>query len=348
MSETHSDIIIVGAGPAGLTLAHSLKKMGIEALILEQGSSAGYSWDHMPSELKLITYWKDNNLRPEEKSHRPSMEQVSAKEFTLYLRSLAVDLNVQYDYEVSEVEKIGDSFHLKSEKGSFTCRYLINCCGYFSNPFTPHYLGLKQTNILTLHFSEYVNKVKLREQLGPGIKKILIVGKRLSGGQLLEDLIQDPDFELSISRRSVIKHSSHPLLYNFFLRFLGTLESFIKQEESLDVPMEWGPHQLLNEGKVNIYPDIASINEKSVTFISEIEETFDSIIFATGFRYSNSYLKGLAPQTIELDSNFEDMRVQNLFYLGLDMQSDYRSRFLRGIREDAPYLAEIISQRLNS
>ena len=138
MPETHSDIIIVGAGPAGLTLAHSLKKKGFSALILEQGSSAGHSWEHMPSDLKLITYWKDNNLRPEDKNHRPSMEQVSAKEFTLYLRSLALDLKIEYDCKVSEVEKIGDTFHLRSEKGSFTCRYLINCCGYYSNPSKSH------------------------------------------------------------------------------------------------------------------------------------------------------------------------------------------------------------------
>jgi hypothetical protein len=44
--------------------------------------------------------------------------------------------------------------------------------------------------------------------------------------------------------------------------------------------------------------------------------------------------------------DFESANVPGLFFMGLDRLRNFRSRFLRGIREDAPLLANQLAQRI--
>jgi hypothetical protein len=42
----------------------------------------------------------------------------------------------------------------------------------------------------------------------------------------------------------------------------------------------------------------------------------------------------------------ESTSTPNLFFLGLDMARNFQSRFLRGIRNDAAVLANVIAERI--
>ena len=46
---TETDIIIIGAGPAGLTCSNALKKLNLKSIILESGTDVGYAWSKMPT-----------------------------------------------------------------------------------------------------------------------------------------------------------------------------------------------------------------------------------------------------------------------------------------------------------
>src|SRR5438045_8533477 len=58
-----ADVLILGAGPAGLSVGFELKQRGLPFLILERGSAVGHSWKRMPTHLKLVRRWKPNRLR---------------------------------------------------------------------------------------------------------------------------------------------------------------------------------------------------------------------------------------------------------------------------------------------
>ncbi|HED12099.1 MAG TPA: hypothetical protein ENI62_00305 [Gammaproteobacteria bacterium] len=54
MTNEHFQCIIVGAGPAGISLGYHLRKLGIQYAILDQGRT-GQSWILMPEKLRLLS-----------------------------------------------------------------------------------------------------------------------------------------------------------------------------------------------------------------------------------------------------------------------------------------------------
>ena len=68
------------------------------------------------------------------------------------------------------------------------------------------------------------------------------------------------------------------------------------------------------------------------------EAHVDLIILATGY----------TPPEFSLSANgFESSKFKNYFILGRGAQQSFRSRFLRGIREDAKLLASMIKEKLS-
>ncbi|MCW3046742.1 MAG: monooxygenase, partial [Solirubrobacterales bacterium] len=43
-SDGHHDVVVIGAGPAGLATAGALGRAGIEALVVDRGDQVGTSW----------------------------------------------------------------------------------------------------------------------------------------------------------------------------------------------------------------------------------------------------------------------------------------------------------------
>src|SRR4051812_25180814 len=76
-SDRELEILIIGGGPAGLSLGFELKKRGLAFLILEKGASVGESWRKMPRDLRLASPWKCNSLPGTEKHAFPRHYQIS-------------------------------------------------------------------------------------------------------------------------------------------------------------------------------------------------------------------------------------------------------------------------------
>ena len=49
------DVVIIGGGQAGLTLAWHLKRQGLRFVVLEAGSELGHTWRDRWDSLKLFT-----------------------------------------------------------------------------------------------------------------------------------------------------------------------------------------------------------------------------------------------------------------------------------------------------
>ena len=55
MNESDFDVVIVGAGPAGLGCALALQAVGVESLAILESRSVGASFRSWPEEMRLIT-----------------------------------------------------------------------------------------------------------------------------------------------------------------------------------------------------------------------------------------------------------------------------------------------------
>lgn len=342
-------ILIIGAGPAGLSLAYHLKQAGHSPVLIEGSSSPGNSWREMPDFLSLISLWKSNYLIKDHRFNFSPLKQVGAKDFAGYLRNFAKTENfrIDLDTKVLSVKKEDGVFTVNTNRGTLYSRFLVNATGYYNSPFIPDYPGLEETEIQKLHFRNYKNYESLKGD------KVLIVGSRLSAGQLVVDLVPK-GFNISVSARSPITFMTPPPFFNLALLVVDFFEKPIQNLASkkivTKVPMLNEAKKFFSSGKVKSYPAIKSFHKESVSFQDGTTEPFDSVIFSTGFRPDFSHLS----ECVELDEeglpklsdSFESLYCNNLFFLGLDHQNNIQSRFLRGIRQDAPTLSHLLTQRI--
>lgn len=345
-------IIIIGAGPSGLSLAYHLKEIGLEPLVLEAGEKVGNSFENMPDFLSLISYWTSNYLIKKDKYKFFPGSQVHAKDFARYLQSFPsrFQINIKTKTQVKKIDREDQEYLIETSKGILRSNIVINCTGYYSSPFYPNYSGLETTELLKLHFRDYKNIKSLKES-----KNVLVVGSRLSAGQVLIDLEKE-NIQLSLSSRSKVQSLMPSFLLKIILYFVDHLEKpmeyFSNKKIESRIPMFYESKKLITNGRVKLYPAIKSFHDNSVTFENGATAPFNAVIFATGFTPKLDYLGDLVELNSDklplLSDNFEALYSRNLFFLGLDHQRNMQSRLLRGIRSDAKKLALLIKTRLNT
>lgn len=327
-------VIIVGAGPAGLTLAFHLKKLGLDPLIVEKGNSIGESWTKMPDHLHLISQWHSNYLLKEDIGLAPANKTHSAKEFAQYLSDFSRKhhLKINLQTNVLDIKKEQGYFFLKTSLGELKCNVVVDCRGNFSFPWMPEY-PIEGNPPLMIHFNDFGNGKKFE-----GMKRICLVGKRLSAGQIITELVEsDPNKEIILATRSKVHFSPPMPVLNLLLKFLAVFEWLplkLKVKKSADIPMHSSVKKYFVKN-VKVKGNILKIKNNELVFEDETIPV-DAIIFATGYKR----------EKINLKDDFESSADDNYFYLGLNSQRTFTSRFLRGIREDAPILASLIAGKV--
>lgn len=352
-------IPVLGAGPAGLALSAELQRRSVPFLIVEQGPEAGHSWRRMPTRLKLLSPWKANWLRREDTSQFPAHHETTRDEFAGYLRDFAAErrLPVRTNVQVKAVRRdASEGFIVETSDGELRARCVINATGCFSAPWTPEIPGANASRLPRLHTADFGDAESLRRRIPRDERPVLIVGKRLSAGQTMIEL-DEAGFQVALSCRGPVEFGPGPLAWWLFFRLHPWLETRELRRRGAQArgftPKMLGgrARQLIECGLVKIFPPIARFNDCSVVFSDGRSLEPSAVIFATGFRPA---LRHLAPLGLRLNaetgspglSGFESTEVPGLFFLGLDGQRNFQSRFIRGIRQDAPLLAAELEQRL--
>jgi putative flavoprotein involved in K+ transport len=137
-----------------------------------------------------------------------------------------------------------------------------------------------------------------------------------------------------------------PQLERFKLRLKGA------RTAGPDVRMAGGTaRKLIKSGRVPTFPVISRFEGNSVLFADDRRLQPDVVLFATGFRPALGHLASLNVSTSPENGtpglrDLESVSVSGLYFLGLDHGRNFQSRFLRGIRNDARFLAERLEKRV--
>jgi putative flavoprotein involved in K+ transport len=343
------DYIIIGAGQAGLSIAHYLSKQNANYLVIDANTEIGAPWLKRWDSLKLFTPSEFNNLPglkfPHEKGHYADKYEVAE-----YLRQYVSEFNIpiKFNHKIVSLKKVDDVFELKSKTEKFKTKNVIVATGPFHKPFTPAFNNKISKNILQIHSEHYKSPNQLQE--GP----TLVVGAGDSGVQILN--------EISNSNRKVY-FSGNTNITSIPQEILGkTLWWWFSKLGFLTVnKYSWMGKKLSKSGQPVIGTDVKTLfkkknitcvgrtldaNEETIVFESQKINNLKNIVWATGFKPNFNWIENINLDENNYPKNYRGISdIEGLYFLGLPWLYTRGSATLGGVKKDAKYLSKYISNK---
>ncbi len=191
MNSSFLDIVVIGAGHAGLSISYYLNRLHINHLVFEKGR-IGNTWRRQRwNSFKFNTPIKVNLLPGHDNTLTDAEGFWTAREFVSLLEDYTriFQLPVLEGCEVLSVDKIPGSEYFSvavSENGAirkYQSRQVVVASGSQNRKLIPSFSEYIPPDILQLHAGDYKNSSKLPHGA------VLVAGSAQSGVQIAEDLI---------------------------------------------------------------------------------------------------------------------------------------------------------------
>ena len=179
------DVLVIGAGHAGLAISHLLSTQGVDHVVLERGEIAN-SWRRERwDSLKLLTpNWQTKLPGCAYKGGDPD-GYMSVKELIAFLDDYAWNTNapVITDCEVTSVRRIAERYGVVTNRRTWYARSVVLATGACNTPSIP-----KVANELPEHVTQLTPfDYRSPEDVPEG--NVLIVGASATGLQLADELL---------------------------------------------------------------------------------------------------------------------------------------------------------------
>ncbi len=175
MNQQFFDVIVIGAGPAGLAVANTLQKHGIRTQIFEKGAVG----DHIRQYPTYMRFFSTKeNLEIDGFPMQCNDDKPNRQEYLSYLRAFIRNQKLWVDTfaEVTGVEKLkGGNFEVSVQKNgvrneTWKCSAVVAACGAWE---CPRRLGVPGDDLPKVHY----RFLETHDYWG---KKVLVVGGRNS------------------------------------------------------------------------------------------------------------------------------------------------------------------------
>lgn len=317
------EVVVIGAGPAGLATAGALRHYGIGATVLER-DAIGASWRKHYDRLHLHTVRWLSHL-PGYKLPRRYGNWVSRDNVVEYLEDYvaAHNIDVRQGAEVQSLERAGDGWVVRTSHGEFTAPRVVIATGYNKHQHLPDWPGIDSYTGDLTHSGNYKNA-------DPYVgKDVLVVGTGNSGAEICVDLIESGAKHVQMSVRTpptvllrdnngmpgqafgvIFRHMPVPVMdrawpliqktavgdlskHGLPLPPPGAYSKFLRDDVTpiLDV----GLVDMLKQGKVEIVAAVESFDGDDVVLSDGSRIQPDAVIAGTGFK------RGLEPLVGDLN-----------------------------------------------
>jgi putative flavoprotein involved in K+ transport len=179
------DVLIVGAGHAGLAMSSLLKDIGCDHLVVEARDSLGGGWRDRWDEFTLVTPnwtasfpgWAYGGTDPDGFMRRDEIAARVARYAEVVGAPVALGTEVQ-----RLTPKGRRGFRVATSRGELSARQVVVATGSYHKPRIPEWATNISGRVMQLHSHDYRNQAALPDG------GVLIVGSGQTGLQLAEEL----------------------------------------------------------------------------------------------------------------------------------------------------------------
>jgi putative flavoprotein involved in K+ transport len=335
------DVVVIGAGQAGLAMGHFLKCQGREFAIVDRAETVGSAWHQRWDSLTLFTPRRYDSLPgltfPGDPEGYPRRDEVVA-----YLEEYAraLELPVELSSGVRSLSRHDGRFRLELDGGTLEAEQVVVATGPFQTPYVPEISDRLSPEVSQRHSTAYRTPSDV-----PG-RTALVVGGGNTGFQIAKELAPTRDVHLSIGSRQT------PLPQRFLGRdlfwwltktrlFDTTVESRLGQRlRARDTLIGSSPRELRRRHGVQIRPRAVDASGRAVRFEDGSELEVDAVVWATGYRPDYSWIQlPVFDENGRLRQRRGVTDVPGLYFLGLTWQHTRGSALLGWVKDDAEYIA---------
>jgi cation diffusion facilitator CzcD-associated flavoprotein CzcO len=174
-------VVVVGAGPAGIAAALSLRDRDVKVIVLDRADQVASSWRTRYDHLRLNTGRQFSHL-PKRRYPRGTPAFPSRDQVVAHIQTSAGGLDIRFNTAVERIDPGLGGWRLNTSAGDFDAQHVIVATGYDHTPHMPEWPGMQGFSGELLHSSAYRNPTRY---VG---KRVLVVGSGSSGMEIAHDV----------------------------------------------------------------------------------------------------------------------------------------------------------------
>jgi putative flavoprotein involved in K+ transport len=344
--DTGSDyeVVVVGAGQAGLAIGYFLEQRGRRFVILEAANSIGSAWRDRWDSLTLFTPRRYSGLPglpfPGDPEGYPDRDEVIA-----YLERYAETFELPIELNSPVRSLTAEHGRLVFEVGgrTITADQVVVATGPFQKPFVPEVANRLAQDVVQMHATGYRNPGGVPEGT------LLVVGGGNTGFQIAKELSRTHRVVLAVGSKQT------PLPQRLLGRdlfwwltksrlFNTTIESRLGRRLSTrETLIGSSPRELRRRYGVELKPRVVDADGRTMRFEDGSELEVDAIIWATGYRPDYSWIDlSIFDAAGRLRHRRGVTDLPGLYFLGLTWQHTRGSALIGWVKHDAEFIAEQI------
>jgi putative flavoprotein involved in K+ transport len=341
----HRELVVIGAGSAGLATAALLRREGLEPLVLEAGAEPGAAWRERYDRLRLHTPRLLSGL-PGLRIPRQYGRWVRRDDLIEYFHEYAATHGIDVRTGV-RVDRIDPGWVLTTSAGPIEAGTVIVATGYNGAPFIPDWAGRDAFGGELIHSTQYRNPAPYRG------RDVVVVGAGNSGAEIATDVADGGASRSRLSVRTppqIVRRATAGIpaqLIGIGIRKLppGWVDPFSIAQRKLSIPdlsaqglprpehgirtsflatgttpiLDVGIVDAVRRGRVEVVAAVERFEGSEVVLADESRIAPDAIIAATGFRAGLEPLVGhldvLGPRGLPAKTDGEPV-LRGLWFVG--------------------------------
>jgi hypothetical protein len=308
-----TDVVVIGAGPAGLATGACLGNVGANFIILEKEQAVGSSWRRHYERLHLHTVKQLSSL-PYAPFPKEYPRYVPRQQVVDYLDAYAgkFGLKPRFGETVRQVHRDGTDWAVETSWSSLRARYVVVASGFNATPTNPSLPELQNFTGAIVHSSQYKSGKPLAGQ------SVLVIGMGNTGAEIALDL-----FECGARPTISLRNGVHIVprdLFGIPIQVAATLATSVlpttvndvvfphvcdlalgypskvgirrpqrgileQINRSAKIPViDVGTVRKIRDGAIKMAPGLASADGNKIAFKDGRSAVFDAVVIATGYR----------------------------------------------------------------